>query len=140
MLASIVFDTNQRCRIARKLEGVRHHQGDRLSAELDLCTVKRSKRRTGWGNVVAVVAIQAWQTWNVLVRANLQQPIETESGAGSNAEDFSFHSGAGHNNAIGEVRQIMFGGVFSGASDFGPTVNAVQWLSGVCGDHFRSPF
>src|SRR5207302_1959426 len=102
--------------------------------------VKGSERRAGRCYIVAVMARQSGDSAAVLVCKNIQHAFKAQGVARVNAPDTSFSDGAGNHHAIGQVRHVVFGGVFCAASNLGWSVNAAQWLSGVPGDHECSPF
>src|SRR5262245_46922086 len=137
---AFVLDSNERRRITRQLEVFGHDQRDGLRAVPDLIVVKRAKRRAGGRGLVGVTLVRLPQSRSVFMGEDLQYAFESKRVACVKIRDSPFGDRARNNITVGEIRDIVFGGVLRRAGNFGASVNAADRLSDVTGRHVFSPF
>jgi hypothetical protein len=126
-----VLDSNERRGVARQLEGVGDNEGDRLKVESDLVVLQRAERGTGRTHFVDVGAVGTRQARGVLVREDLQHAKKPECVSGVDAGDPSSRDRARHDEAVGEVREVVLGCVFRLACHLGVRIDPAGRLSDV---------
>src|SRR5215813_1787620 len=102
--------------------------------------MKWAKRRAWGRDLVGVTLVRLPQTRRVFMREDLNHSFESERVARVNLLNSPPGDGAGNHVPVGEIRNLIFGGVFRPARHFGAPVNAADRLSDVTGRHVFSPF
>ena len=128
-LLCLIFDDDQRRRVAGDLELLRHDERDRLPGKEDILVVERAEWRAGRGRLVRIFLARGGDVRAIVVGEHFEDARHGECGAPIDALDAALGDLAPDRDAVSEMGNIELGGIFRPARDLEMAIDPGYRLS-----------